>query len=151
MSIRSAIVEYARSLIGTPFHDAARVPGVGVDCAGVLVLAARHCCPFVRPDFDLPPYLSTPDGHTMMEWCNRYMGSPVAKHEMQPGDALVVRTLQYPQHLGVIGGHPRGGLSLIHASNTVNPPRVVETQLVWLPNQRFIAAYCFPGVELWSK
>jgi len=148
VSLRDDIVAYARTLLGTPFHMNARVPRVGIDCAGVLVLAARRCCPFVPEDFDLPPYTGTPDGHTMIEWCNKYMGAPVTKAMMQPGDACVMRTANYPQHLGVIGRHAHGGLSLIHASNSASPPRVIETTLVWLPNQRFIAAYQFPGMDL---
>ena len=149
MTLREEIVAYARTLIDTPFHHAARLPGVGVDCAGVLVLAARRCV-LVAQDFDLPPYTGTPDGKTMLEWCNRYMGARVEKAAMQPGDACVMVTDKFPQHLGVIGNVRGGGLSLIHASNTANPPRVVESRLTWMPNQRFVAAYSFPGVDLWQ-
>jgi len=148
MSERREIVAYARSLIDTRFHHRARVPGHGIDCAGVLVLCARRCA-LVAQDFDLPPYGENPDKNLMVEWCDKFMGRRVAKADMQPGDALVMVTDKYPQHLGVIGNYKHGGLSLIHASNVANPPRVVESHLTWLPNQRFVAAYAFPGVDLW--
>jgi cell wall-associated NlpC family hydrolase len=35
--LRAAIVEEARSWIGTKFHDGARVKGAGVDCANLLI------------------------------------------------------------------------------------------------------------------
>jgi cell wall-associated NlpC family hydrolase len=150
MTMRSDIVAYARTLIGTPFHHAARLPGVGVDCAGVLVLVARQCA-LVSQDFDLPAYAEHPDGRTMLAWCDKYMGARLTEKTMQPGDAVVMITDRLPQHLGVLGDHRHGGLSLIHASNTANPPRVIETGLRWLPNQRFVASYSFPGVELWGR
>lgn len=42
------IVRYARSCIDTPFHHQGRVPGVGIDCLGVVVGAARATGRFVR-------------------------------------------------------------------------------------------------------
>ena len=38
-----AIANAARKLIGTPFHFGGRLPGIGLDCAGVIVLAHREC------------------------------------------------------------------------------------------------------------
>lgn len=150
MTTRAEIVAYARTLVGTPFHHAGRLPGVGVDCAGVLVLAARQCA-LVSQSFDLPSYTQTPDGKTMLEWCNKFMGARVDRASLRPGDACVMVIDRYPQHLGIVGNHKRGGLSLIHASNTANPPRVVETSLIFTPVQRFVAGYSFPGVDLWAS
>ena len=145
MSSRAEIVRVARTWIGTPFHHAQRKRGLGIDCAGLLVMVARECG-LVAPDFDLPPYLARPDGRTMIEWCNKYMGDQVLEQHMRPGDAIVLVTDEYPQHLGVIADYHYGGLSLIHASNTTNPPRVIESRLMFYRGQRFVAAYAFPGI-----
>jgi cell wall-associated NlpC family hydrolase len=149
MTLREDIVLYARAYIGTPFHHAARMPGVGIDCVGLLVCVARDLL-LVPQDFDVPPYQERPDGNTMVEWCDRFMGARVPKSAMQPGDAIVMVADQYPQHLGILGNHVHGGLSIIHASNTARPARVVETRLEFSRFQRFIAAYSFPMVDLWA-
>ncbi len=40
---REDFVRVARSYIGTPFHHQGRLPGVGLDCAGVIVCALAEC------------------------------------------------------------------------------------------------------------
>lgn len=149
MTTRAEIVAIARSFIDTPWVPYGRLPGVGLDCAGVLVCAAR-ASGGVPYTWDLPPYKQEPDGHTMIEWCNKFMGARLNKADMKPGDAIVLVTDQHPQHLGILGDYLHGGLSLIHASNVANPKRVVETRLMFSRAQRFIAAYTFPGIALWG-
>ena len=36
------LIEVARGYVGTPFHHAGRLPGVGLDCIGVPVCAATR-------------------------------------------------------------------------------------------------------------
>ena len=144
MTTRVDIVATARSYIGTPFHHMGRLPGVGLDCAGVLVCAARALA-LVAPDFDVPAYTPTPDGRQMIEWCERFM-TPVAQDEMQPGDAILLITDLHPQHLGILGDYVHGGLSIIHAASNATPGRVIETRLMFSRVQRFVAAYVLPGI-----
>ena len=55
----------ARSFVGTPFKHGQRLPGVGIDCIGVLVCAAQACgyshqdkkAYPLRPDGQLVPIL----------------------------------------------------------------------------------------------
>lgn len=122
-----------------------REPGLGLDCAGVLVCVARQLG-LVEPGFDVPAYTDRPDGRTLLAWCRRYMGAPVALEGLQPGDALVMITDVLPQHLGVVGDYRYGGLSLIHAANNAHPPRVIETRLMFSRVQKFVAAFQFPGI-----
>lgn len=145
MTTRADIVACARSFLGTPFHHAERQPGIGLDCAGVLVCCAREQG-LVEPGFDVPAYEARPDGRTLLAWCRRYMGPEVGQEAMQPGDALVMITDTLPQHLGVVGDYRYGGLSLIHAANTARPPRVIETRLMFSRVQRFVAAFTFPNI-----
>lgn len=56
--IRRAIITEAESWIGTPFHHAARVKGIGCDCLTFIVevyervgIVPHQELPFYRPDF----------------------------------------------------------------------------------------------------
>lgn len=144
MTTRADIVRVARTYIGTPFHHMGRLPGVGLDCAGVLVCVARELH-LVAPDFDVPAYDPTPDGRSMVEWCNQYM-RPVGQGNMRPGDVVLLITDAHPQHLGLLGDYLYGGLSMIHAATSADPPRVIETRLMFSRVQRFVAAYALPGI-----
>lgn len=144
MSTRADIVATARGFLGTPFHHMGRLPGAGLDCAGVLVCAAR-ALGLVAADFDVPAYTPTPDGASMLAWCRQYM-APVRYAEMQPGDAILLITDLHPQHLALLGDYRHGGLSIIHAASAADPPRVIETRLMFSRAQRFVAAFALPGI-----
>ena len=107
----------------------------------------------MAPDFDVPEYSQQPDGWSMVQWCRLYLGEELLRQEIGPGDAVVVATDIYPQHLGLLGDYRHGGLSIIHASNalSVQPPRVIETRLMFSRNMRFVAGFTFPGVPKWVK
>ena len=122
-----------------------RTPGLALDCAGLLIAAARRLL-LVAPDFDVPAYERQPDGHSMMSWTEQYM-TRITYSAMQPGDAIVTSVEKDPQHLGILGDYWHGGLSLIHATQVAAPPRVIETRLMFSRRQRFVAAYSFKGAE----
>jgi cell wall-associated NlpC family hydrolase len=145
MTVRADIVRVARSYVGTQFHHAARLPGVGMDCAGVVICAGRALGIWPQ-DFDVPPYTEQPDG-TLLDLCDQHLVR-ISRAVMMPGDVIVLRIAEEPQHLGIVGDYRHGGLSIIHASNakSVVPPRVIETRLMFARNQRFVAAYAFPGI-----
>lgn len=145
MSTRADVVRVARSYIGTPWHHMARRPGVGLDCAGVIVCVARELG-LVVADFDGPAYKPTPDGEAMVATCKKHM-LPVSREAMQPGDVIVIITDAFPQHMAILGDYVHGGLSIIHAANNAHPPRVIETRLMWSRAQRFVAAFALPGIE----
>ena len=144
MTTRADVVRVARSYLGTPFHHMGRLPGVGLDCAGVLICASRELG-LVAPDYDLPAYTTWPDGHSMLEWATARM-SRVQQKDMAPGDAIMLIVDRFPQHLGILGDYLHGGLSLIHAANNAKPPRVIETRLLLSRTQRFVATFSLPGI-----
>lgn len=145
MSLRDDIVRVARSYIGTPFHHMGRRPGVGLDCAGVVICVAKELS-LVPLEFAVPSYSPSPDG-TLLMLCKLHM-TRIEESEMQPGDVIVLRRFEEPQHMGVLGAHRHGGLSLIHAASTsLTRGRVVETRLVFDKTQQFVAAFRLPGVE----
>ena len=147
MTTRSDIINIARLYIDTPFAHAQRSPGVGLDCAGLIICVGRETGIF-PPAFDVPPYSMEPDGHSMIALCDTYMDR-VSQTDMRPGDIVVLRRDGHPQHLGIVSDHVNGGLGIIHASNSrsVVPPRVIETRLMFSRAQRFVAAYALRGIQ----
>jgi len=142
---RQDIVRVARSYLGTPWHHLERQPGIGIDCAGLIICVMRELG-LCAPDWDVEPYIQIPDGLSMIKQCDQYM-TRIPIGAMQPGDAICIITDRHPQHLGILGDYLHGGLSLIHAANTAQPPRVIETRLMVSRVCRVVAAYSLPGVE----
>jgi cell wall-associated NlpC family hydrolase len=147
MTTRADIVRVARSYIGTPYHHLGRTPHVRLDCAGVLVALCRELGIY-PPDFDIPPYSPNPDG-ALIPVMDKYMGQRIIDvSQLRAGDAVVVRYRQHPQHIGIIGDYPAAGqLSIIHSNNDNNPPKVVESRLVFSDKMRFVCGYKFKGIE----
>jgi Cell wall-associated hydrolases (invasion-associated proteins) len=146
MTTRADVVRVARSFSGTPYHHLGRLPGVGLDCAGVLICIGRELG-LVAPDFDVPTYSPNPDGHSLIDWCDEFMGPDVQQEYMRPGDAIIVKVEKHPQHIAILGDYVHGGLSIIHSAMNATPPRVIETRLMFSRNLRFVAAYALPGIE----
>jgi cell wall-associated NlpC family hydrolase len=145
MTTRAEIVAEARRLVGTPYHHQGRLPGVGIDCAGVLVVIGRGLG-FVAPDFDINGYARRPDGVSLIAHCEANM-ERIDVADMQPGDVPVFRFDADPQHVGIAGDYVHGGLSLIHALGTRDGRgKVLEQRLAADILKRCVAAYRFPGV-----
>jgi NlpC/P60 family putative phage cell wall peptidase len=141
---RSTIVACARSWDGTPWHHAACVKGVGVDCVQ-LIAGVLDELGVARPA--LPAYDRTPDGTTLMAMCDKHLDR-VAQRDMGPGDIVVIRWRDgVPHHAGILGDHRHGGLSLIHANSAPELMRVVEHRLLWTPQMRLVAAFRLPEVD----
>ncbi len=116
---RAAVVAAARSWIGTPYHHAADVKGVGVDCAMILV---RVFCDLglIEP-FDPRPYTRDWMLHRDDE---RYLGFLFARTrevaEPNPGDVIVFRYGRCFSHGGIVT--VQKPLTIVHA---FAPARVV--------------------------
>jgi NlpC/P60 family putative phage cell wall peptidase len=145
VTLREQIVARARQEIGTPFVHQARVPGVGCDCIGLLIIVGR-ALGLVAPDFDIKGYSNIPDGKTLVARAGQFM-TPIAREAMQVGDAIVMRWGKDPQHLGILGDYVHGGLSFIHAYCEVDGiGSVIETHYAPTYQKRFVAAFRLPGV-----
>lgn len=142
----SAVVAAARQWLGTPYHHQARLRGVGVDCAGLVVGVAREL-DMVAPGFDVAGYSRRPDGWSFLEWSDQHMAR-IPRASMAPGDCVVVRFSKHPQHIGILGDYQHGGLSIIHA---LVGHGVVETRLLLDKNMQFVAAYKLPEVGAWRS
>lgn len=115
---RQAFVEAARSLVGTPWRHRGRSYR-GVDCIGLVELSgglAGLAGPLLSKDERR--YGREPWNDQLRAGCQARWGDPLPVAQAQPGDiALVCWGHGEPHHMGIIGNHPSGGLSIIHAHN----------------------------------
>lgn len=139
MTTRSEIVAEARSWLGTPWVHQHCMKGVAVDCAQMVMAVARECAQ-APADLHLADYGRHPDG-TIERMCLAHM-DPIPQDALRPGDVVAVALDRQPQHVGIVGDYPGGGLSLIHASNS-GKKQVIESRLVFLRRFHFVAGYRF--------
>lgn len=132
-------VEIARSYIDTPFHHQGRVPGVGLDCVGLVICVARELGK-LPPDFDVTGYARQPDGAMLMHHLHEHL-IEIPQNCMMVGDVVCVAFDKHPQHVGLLGDYLYGGFSIIHAAT--KHKRVVETRLLFSNTMRFVSAFRF--------
>ena len=135
----SEILETARSYIGTPFHHQGRKKGVGVDCAGLLVLTAE--------ELGVSTGEASPRNYSRFplvgrkfyeEVCLRMLEIPVS--EIVPGSAVMfwIRRPDKPQHIGLWTG-----AGLLHA--WFEAGKVLECSYGPYWKEREYAAFNFRG------
>ena len=114
MTAAEAFVAGARELVGTRWRHRGRKPWA-VDCVGLIVLAGRKAGLTAADVFG---YGREPWEDTLRKGCRERWGEPVPLADARPGDIAIFRFGKgEPSHIGILGDHPLGGLSLIHAHN----------------------------------
>lgn len=144
MTTRADVVTCARTWLHTPYQHQARLKGVGVDCAGLVIGVARELG-LIAPDWDVQGYARQPDGVSLRGWCDDSM-TPIRRDQMQPGDVVLVAFDAAPGHMGIVADYLHGGLSIIHALG-VSARCVIETRLMFSSSMRFVGAYALRGVD----
>ena len=110
METIEAFVAAARSYVGTPFHWHGRVPGVGLDCSGVIVCAGLEVgLEFPSPKKYTKANQSTVIADCLSVHCRRI---DLAKTNLQSGDILVFEIEGGPGHIMVVDGD-----QVIHATD----------------------------------
>lgn len=101
----------ARRYLGVPFLHQGRDPSVGIDCVGLLVLAARDCELHELAAQDFTSYARNP-AHGELE---RRLGAALGPSVCcpLPGDVVSVDFKGQTRHVGIVGEH-NGRLTLIH-------------------------------------
>lgn len=130
------LIDAARACVDTPFHHQGRQPGVGLDCAGLLVVAMQSLglSPLDRTD-----YSRTPHGGELESMLDAQpMLARVPIHDMHDGDVLLMRFEKEPQHLALHAGE-----TIIHAYQTVG--KVVEHRLDTRWRARIVRVYRVAG------
>jgi cell wall-associated NlpC family hydrolase len=127
-----ALIAAARSYEGTRFHANARLPGVGLDCIGVIVCAALAVG--LKPR-DLDAYPMRPNGQLRTQLDQQLLRVEHAA----PGDVLLMRWREdvEPHHVALYAG-----ATLIHAYATVR--KCVEQPMVQAWWDCVMGVYRFP-------
>ena len=135
---REQIIAAARALLGTPWVHQGRTPGVGIDCAGVVV----HILRLNGIDYDVSGYAYEPNGEMTAHADACMTRIPISS--FQPADVLVFRIKRLPQHMAIATDK-----GMLHSFNRGASPlsRVVETGLTDQWRAHIVATYKFPWVE----
>jgi cell wall-associated NlpC family hydrolase len=134
MITKSDIVDTARQYIGTPFHHQARVKGVGIDCAGLLVCVARD---LGLPHYDVQGYSRIPSGGDFKMHLDANLDRIA---EIEVGCILLMTFEVDPQHVAICSTQD----SIIHAY--FNARKCVEHILDDVWRNRINSIYRFRGV-----
>jgi cell wall-associated NlpC family hydrolase len=110
------MLDAARACVGTPFRLQGRDPALGLDCIGLVVVAAR-AAGLVVPDAQ--DYLMTDDPQRLDDALASSPFTPVNGDALQAGDIVRLETAGLPLHLGIVSPE-----TLIHADLRFR--RVVE-------------------------
>lgn len=144
--MRELIIEETRKWIDTPYHHKARVCGVGVDCA-MLVLAIGYRVGLVtKEQFDNPPDYSVHwhlhnNKELLIEILNNYGCIEIPIMEAQAGDILTFKYGRTTSHLGILINESQ----IVHAR--MDAGKVVVNTLNGELLERLTHAYRFPGVD----
>lgn len=120
----SAALSMARRCLGTPFKIHGRVPGAGLDCVGLIIVAGRSCGGFA-PNFDFTNYRVTTCDTTMIDQFLAHLDE-IETSDAKHGDIAIFKVREKKNasfsHAGVLSA--RG---MIHAC--LASKRVVETAI----------------------
>lgn len=112
--ISTRFVDEALDLVGTPFHHQGRTDD-GVDCLGLIVLAARRAGVTGVEDH-VPDYVRRPDPEVLRLGLNKRMRR-VSWRDRRNGDVLLMKEGDLSAHLGILEVDPpdHGREYIIHA------------------------------------
>ena len=133
------IIAAARACLGTPFRHQGRLPGIGLDCAGVAVEVARAlgCAPL-----DVSGYGRTPAAGQLEAALEAQpdLERIVDREARQPGDILILRFGGDPQHVAIL----TDANTMIHSYANVGICCEHRLSPVWAA--RIVRVYRFRGV-----
>lgn len=111
--------EAARRYLGVRFLHQGRDPMHGIDCIGLLVLAARDCGHGLD-EHDYTGYSRNPAWQVLES--RLAMALPEVK-DLNPGDIVSLDFFGRTRHVGIIGEH-NGRMTIIHTYS--RPSKVIE-------------------------
>lgn len=129
------VISAARVCIGTPFRHQGRLPGVGLDCAGLGIVAAKAVGIEIK-DFSGYPRLPF-DGMLKKMFDEQDCLRQLSINNAMPGDVLLMRISAAPQHVAILSYNG----FMIHAYQGVG--KVVEQRIDDFWKRKIVAAYRF--------
>lgn len=126
---REDIIATAKSMLGTPYHHQGRVPGVGLDCIGLVVCTVRALGAVIQDRTDYPR-TAIPSEFVQAVAAQVPMKSVSAR---MPGDLLLIRPRKALQHAAI----------LVDAQTIIHADHVSGVVLRGLSDWAAQIAYCF--------
>jgi cell wall-associated NlpC family hydrolase len=110
---RECVIACARGWVGTPFHDLARVKGVGVDCAQLLAGAFEEAkiVPHVETGFYSAQFFCHHSDERLAAFVLLY-AHEIAESAVGPGDVVLYRVGRSFSHAAIVVDWPG---DVIHA------------------------------------
>ncbi len=128
------MIAAARACVGTPFHHQGRCAGVGLDCIGLVIHAARAAGMVVQ---DRTDYGLRPDGQSLARALETHGARRIDVFDA--GDILLFRYDRQPQHVALATSTE----TMIHS---FAPARcVVETLISDYWKRRLVGAWRVAG------
>jgi cell wall-associated NlpC family hydrolase len=115
---RKAICAEALSWVRTPFHDDARVKGVGVDCAQFV--AGVYLAVGAVPEFETPRYVSQWFMHKTGEMLRDFVlqfGKQIDESDVKHGDLVLYKLGRAFAHAAIVIDWPN---EIVHAHKLSN-------------------------------
>jgi len=134
VSTATAFVAAARAMLGTPFKHQGRLPGVGLDCAGLVVCALREAGIEVR---DVKGYARIPSKGLFVAMVREHCDE-IAFSDLAAGDLCLFRFRSEPQHLAIYDAG-----RILHSHSAVG--RAVEHDLDVTWRGRLTGCYRLKG------
>lgn len=137
------ITATARGMLRTPFRHHGRVPGLGLDCAGLLVCVCRE---LALPIEDVQGYGRNPYNGLLEASIRRQpFLREVPRSDLLPSDVLLMRFASEPQHIAIYLGLIDGNPYICHAYERSGA--VVEHRLSAVWRARITHVFRFEGIE----
>lgn len=139
------IVHNAVKWVDTPYHHHARIRGVGVDCAQLVVgVALESGCITDNEAKDIPNYPVQWHLHNreekLLDVLDVFGCVEIDKSDTHPGDIICFQFGRTTSHLGIM----INGTQFIHARYDTGKVVINTIQHEWL--DRWTKTYAFPGV-----
>ncbi|WP_374513774.1 NlpC/P60 family protein [Niveibacterium sp.] len=145
MTTREAIVSEARSWLGTPYHHAARIKGVGVDCAMLVaeVLERAGLVPHIDPQGYPADWMQHRNEERFLAEVQTYAlrELDLSTEQPAPGDVVLYRFGRCFAHGAIVVAWPL----VIHAASRDRIVTLAEGNAGWLENCPVRAFSMFEG------
>jgi hypothetical protein len=106
---RLAIVQHVRTCKGTPFQHQGRLPGVGLDCIGLAIEAAKAAGEFTPAlAASIPPYGPVPHSRKFLTWLQTNLVE-IKRENVLIGDLAMIRIANRPMHIAVVADRDHKG------------------------------------------
>lgn len=131
--LQQRIVAAARACMDTQFRHQGRLPGKGLDCAGLCVVALRAAGVEMR---DVKAYGRVPNEGRLQQAIDAQPGlRRIALADADAGDVVLIRFGAEPSHVGILSAQD----CIIHAYERIG--RVVEHRIDETLKLQIVAAW----------